>query len=145
MQTTRSTAGVPQRVLVVDDEEGIRAGIEALLTAGGLVVETASSAEEGVKKSEIQGFDLVLLDLQAARRGRIRMISQLRIGQPPADVVILTGYGTVADAVEAVKRGAVDVIEKPFTPTACSRWSGAASRRGSCGKRWIASAVACGS
>src|SRR5688572_11928972 len=116
MQTTRSTADVPPRVLVVDDEEGIRAGIDALLTAGGLSVETASSAEEGVKKSEVQGFDLVLLDLRLPGEDGIRMISQLRIGQPPADVVILTGYGTVADAVEAVKRGAVDVIEKPFHP-----------------------------
>ena len=75
MQTPRSRATTPERVLVVDDEEGIREGIEALLTAGGVVVETASSAEEGVRRSELQGFDLVLLDLRLPGEDGIRMIS----------------------------------------------------------------------
>jgi len=108
-----SFPGLP-RVLVIDDEEGIREGLRSLLQVEGLAVETASSAEDGLRRLETKGFDVILLDLNLPGADGLSMITSLRAGVPPADVVILTGYGTVANTVEAMRKGAADVIEKPF-------------------------------
>ncbi len=109
-----SFPGLP-RVLVVDDEEGVREGLRALLQREGVHVETAGSAEDGERRLESRSFDLVFLDIHLPGADGLSMISRLRRGTPAADVVILTGYGTVANTVEAMRKGASDVIEKPFS------------------------------
>ena len=110
-----SFPGLP-RVLIVDDEEGVREGLRAMLQREGLHVETAGSAEDGVRRVESRSFDIVFLDLNLPGADGLSMLGKLRRGTPPADVVILTGYGTVANTVEAMRKGAADVIEKPFGP-----------------------------
>ncbi len=109
-----SFPGLP-RVLVIDDEEGIREGLRALLQSEGLHVETAGNAEDGVRRVEGKSFDIVFLDLNLPGADGLSMLSRLRHGVPPADIVVLTGYGTVANTVESMRKGATDVIEKPFT------------------------------
>jgi DNA-binding NtrC family response regulator len=106
--------GLP-RVLVIDDEEGIRDGMRSLLQGEGVAIETATSAEDGVRRVEQRAFDIVFLDLNLPGADGLSILASLRRGTPPADVVVLTGYGTVANTVEAMRKGAVDVIEKPFT------------------------------
>ncbi|MBM4062576.1 MAG: sigma-54-dependent Fis family transcriptional regulator [Planctomycetes bacterium] len=108
-----SFPGLP-RVLIVDDEEGVREGLRGMLQREGLHVETAGSAEDGVRRVESRGFDVVFLDLNLPGADGLSMLGRLRRGTPPADVVVLTGYGTVANTVEAMRKGACDVIEKPF-------------------------------
>lgn len=106
--------GLP-RILVIDDEEGIRESLRCLLQEEGVAVETATTAEEGLRRVEDKAFDVVFLDLNLPGANGLSMLSSLRRGAPPADVVILTGYGTVANTVEAMRKGACDVIEKPFS------------------------------
>lgn len=106
--------GLP-RVLIIDDEEGVREGLKSLLIVEGVSVDTASTAEDGVCHLEKKPFDLVFLDLNLPGADGLSMMSKLRRGTPPADIVVLTGYGTVANTVEAMRKGATDVIEKPFS------------------------------
>ncbi|MFO0279134.1 MAG: sigma-54-dependent transcriptional regulator [Planctomycetota bacterium] len=108
-----SFPGLP-RVLVVDDEDGVREGLRALLQKEGVHVEVAGSAEEGVRRLDQRAYDVVFLDLHLPGADGLSMLSQFRRGAAPADVVVLTGYGTVANTVEAMRKGAADVIEKPF-------------------------------
>ena len=106
--------GLP-RILIIDDEEGVRDGLRTLLQAEGVGVDTAPTAEDGVRHLEHKPFDLVFLDLNLPGEDGLSMMSKLRRGTPPADIVVLTGYGTVANTVEAMRKGATDVIEKPFS------------------------------
>ena len=106
--------GLP-RVLIIDDEEGVREGLKSLLNVEGVSVDTASTAEDGVCHLQKKPFDLVFLDLNLPGADGLSMMSKLRRGTPPADIVVLTGYGTVANTVEAMRKGATDVIEKPFS------------------------------
>ena len=106
--------GLP-RVLVIDDEDGIREGLRTLFQAEGVAIETSSTAEDAVRRIEQKLFDIILLDLNLPGTDGLSILPTLRQGTPPADVVILTGYGTVANTVEAMRKGACDVIEKPFT------------------------------
>ena len=106
--------GLP-RILIIDDEEGVRDGLKTLLQVEGVAVETAATAEEGVRRLQQKPFDLVFLDLNLPGADGLSMMSKLRRGTPPADIVVLTGYGTVANTVEAMRKGATDVIEKPFS------------------------------
>jgi DNA-binding NtrC family response regulator len=109
-----SFPGLP-RVLIVDDEEGVREGLRTILQREGLHAETAGTAEEGVRRVEARGFDIILLDLNLPGADGLSMLGRLRRGNPPAEVIVLTGYGTVANTVESMRKGACDVIEKPFT------------------------------
>jgi len=109
-----SFPGLP-RVLIVDDEEGVREGLRAMLQKEGLHVESAGTAEDGARRVETRSFDIVFLDLNLPGADGLSMLGKMRRGTPPADVVILTGYGTVANTVEAMRKGASDVIEKPFS------------------------------
>jgi DNA-binding NtrC family response regulator len=106
--------GLP-RVLVIDDEEGVREGLRALLQHEGLHVETAGSAEDGVRRATNRSFDIIFLDINLPGADGLSILSELRRGSMPADVLVLTGYGTVANTVEAMRKGATDVIEKPFS------------------------------
>ena len=87
--------GLP-RVLVIDDEEGIREGLRTLLQAEGVAVETATSAEDGVRRLGQKAFDIVFLDLNLPGTDGLSILPSLLRGTPPPDVVILTGFGVHA-------------------------------------------------
>ena len=109
-----SFSGLP-RVLIVDDEDGVREGLRTLLQQEGLHVETAGTAEEGLRRVSARCFDIVFLDLNLPGADGLSTIGQFRQGTPSPDILILTGYGTVAKTVESMRKGASDVIEKPFS------------------------------
>ena len=109
-----SFPGLP-RVLIVDDEEGVREGLRSLLQQEGLHVETAGTAEDGLRRVGARSFDVVFLDLNLPGADGLSTIGMFRVGTPAPDVLILTGYGTVAKTVESMRKGASDVIEKPFS------------------------------
>ena len=108
--------GLP-RVLVIDDEEGIREGLRSMLQAEGVAVETAASAEDGVRRVMQKGFDIVFLDLNLPGADGLSILSSLRHGSPPPDIVILTGYGTIANTVEAMRKGGAKVFQLPLAET----------------------------
>jgi len=103
-------------VLIVDDEKNIRLTLSQSLTALGLEADTAVNGEEALKKIEATDFGLVLLDLKMPGLSGIEVLRRLRQQRPRVHVVIITAYGTVESAVEAMKLGAVDFVQKPFSP-----------------------------
>ena len=103
-------------ILIIDDEKNIRLTLsQALKTLGG-EVDDAASGEEGLERLKAKEFGLILLDLKMPGMNGIEVLRRVREIRPDIPVVILTAYGTVESAVEAMKLGAADFIQKPFTP-----------------------------
>ncbi|HEY7411684.1 MAG TPA: sigma-54 dependent transcriptional regulator [Vicinamibacteria bacterium] len=101
------------RVLIVDDEEGVRSSLKMIFEYEGWDVLTAAGGEAGLKIAEKEDPDLVLLDIKMPNVDGLEVLKQIkaRDGSPP--VVILSGHGNIKTAVEATKLGAYDFIEKP--------------------------------
>jgi len=105
-----------KRVLIVDDEKNIRLTIKSCLDELGYNIEVAVNGTEGLSKILENDFDLVLLDLKMPGLDGMEVLRQLREKGNPVNVIIMTAYGTVEKAVEAMKLGAIDFLSKPFTP-----------------------------
>jgi len=102
------------RILVIDDEPGIRLGCQRALRSEGYKVDTAADGEEGLQALASSEYDLVLLDMMMPGIGGLEMLERIRELDPNLVCVVITGYATVELAVEAIKRGAYDFIAKPF-------------------------------
>jgi two-component system nitrogen regulation response regulator NtrX len=102
------------RVLVVDDEGGIRDAVRQVLEYEGWEVRTAASGGEGITISMEFRPHVVLLDVKMAGMDGLETLSRLRDLEPPATVVMISGHGTIATAVQATQRGAFDFLEKPL-------------------------------
>jgi two-component system sensor histidine kinase/response regulator len=105
----------PGRILVIDDEPGIREGCRRVLGAHGFQVEVAEDGQAGLRRVQEGGLDLVLLDVMMPGVSGIELIAPIHAHDPEIVCVIITGYGTVELAVEAIRQGAYDFINKPFT------------------------------
>ncbi len=105
-----------QNVLVIDDEPTVCDSCRRILSQEGYRVQTVLSGEEGLERIERGGFDLVIADLKMPGTGGIGVLTQVKERFPETAVIVITGYSTVASAIEAMKLGAADYIEKPFTP-----------------------------
>ena len=103
------------KILVIDDELGIRRGCQRALDPLGHHVEFATSFQEGQEKIAAQDFDLVLLDVMMPDGRGIDLIPKIQAKDADTVAIIITGYATVELAVEAIRRGAYDFIAKPFT------------------------------
>ncbi|HVF61474.1 MAG TPA: sigma-54 dependent transcriptional regulator [Thermoanaerobaculia bacterium] len=101
------------RVLIVEDRESLRRMLERALAGEGYEVAAAATGGEGVRAARERPFDLVLTDLKLPDLSGLEVLAASRAAQPLVPVVVLTGYGTVAAAVEAMKLGAYDFLEKP--------------------------------
>ena len=102
------------RVLVIDDEGGIREAVRQVLDYEGWQVKTASSGGEGLSLYSEFRPHVVLLDVKMAGLDGLDTLSRLRDLDPPATVVMISGHGSIADAVQATHRGAFDFLEKPL-------------------------------
>jgi signal transduction histidine kinase len=102
------------RILVIDDEEGIRRGCQRALEPQGYAVAAAATFQEGLAQIRAAAFDLVLLDVMLPGGRGIDLLAAIHEKDPDTVCVIVTGYATVELAVEAIKRGAYDFIAKPF-------------------------------
>lgn len=103
------------RILIIDDEEGIRKGCVRVLQPSGYQLEVATTFHEGLQKIRAGQFDLVLLDVMMPDGRGIDLLEPIREQDPETVAVLITGYATVELAVDAIKRGAYDFISKPFT------------------------------
>jgi DNA-binding NtrC family response regulator len=101
------------RILIIDDDRAFRVGTGALLADEGYEVETASGGEEGLARLQQDHFELVLLDLKMGGRSGLSVLEEIRRSGNAVPVLMLTGYGTVDTAVQALKLGADDYITKP--------------------------------
>ena len=105
----------PIRILVVDDEESIRRLIEKELSSMRRSVRTADSARQAFELIEQQQFDVIVLDIRLPDGDGIELLEKFKQTIPDVEVILITGYGNVDNAVEAMKLGAYDYITKPFT------------------------------
>ncbi len=104
-------------VLVVDDEPELRQALSRLLGRNGYHVLTAGNGEEGLEALRRDEVHLVLTDLMMPKMGGLELLKAAQVVAPAAQIIIITGHGTIETAVEAMKMGAYDFVEKPFTTT----------------------------
>jgi two-component system nitrogen regulation response regulator NtrX len=104
-----------EKILVVDDEPGVRSALEAILHDEGFEVESAASGEDGLRALERASFDAVLLDVWLPGIDGLATLQQLRERRVDAEVVMISGHGTIETAVRATKLGAFDFVEKPLS------------------------------
>jgi two-component system response regulator HydG len=103
-------------VLVIDDNETMREGCAAVAKRLGHRVFTASGGAEGISKFRESGADLVISDLRMDKVDGLEVIKQVKAAEPDTLVMLITAFGDVETAVEAMKLGAWDFVTKPFTP-----------------------------
>ena len=102
------------RILLIDDDPGVRDSMERTLRAAGYGVQSAASGEEGFDLARGGAFDVILSDMRMAGISGLDILRQLRDLRVDSAFIIMTGFGTVETAVEAMKLGAVDFVQKPF-------------------------------
>ena len=105
-------------ILVIDDEESMRAGCIQTLAENGYRVQAVENGRMGLEKTSKESFDVILLDLKMPGIPGMEVLKKLKENDPDCFVIVITAYGTIDSAVEAMKRGAYDFLSKPFTPKA---------------------------
>ena len=105
------------KVLLVDDEVDFLATLAERLETRGLKVDTATSGVDAVAKAESEGFDLIILDLSMPGIDGLETLKRIKTKQPDAEIIILTGQGSIRTGIEAMKLGAEDFLQKPVDIT----------------------------
>jgi DNA-binding NtrC family response regulator len=105
---------ISARLLIVDDKAQMREVLQKFLLAEGYAVETAESAEEALEKFKKGSFDLVLSDIRMPLMDGNELLDSILKIKPDAVVILMTAFGSIEAAVEAIKQGATDYISKPF-------------------------------
>lgn len=103
-------------ILVIDDEERVREGCRKVLTREGYEVTIAESGEVGLKMIERRHYDIILLDLMMPSLSGFDVLAHVKALHPDTVIIVISGYATVENSIEAMKRGAFDFIPKPFSP-----------------------------
>ena len=103
------------KILVVDDDVSITRSIKRILETGDYKVSSADTGERGLRLLEKSDFDLLLLDLRLGSMDGLEVLKQVKEQNPDQLVIMITGFANVSSAVEAMKRGAYDYIQKPFS------------------------------
>jgi len=107
---------IPKRILIVDDEESFRNVLTVILRKEGYEVEGAANGEEGLNKISNATFDHVLCDIRMPQMDGLEFLRESQKAGAEAPVIMMSAYGTVDTAIEAMKFGAYDYISKPFKP-----------------------------
>jgi len=103
------------KLLIVDDQRNMRTTLAMMLRGAGYDVEEAQDGDEGVLKGTTGAFDLVLTDLRMGSKDGIEVLRATKTAQPMTEVIVMTAFGTIESAVLAMRLGAFDYIQKPFT------------------------------
>jgi two-component system response regulator AtoC len=103
------------RILVVDDEEGVRSFLAESLEIDGHHVEEAANGQEALERLRSRSFDLVLTDLRMPGMDGLELLQKVQAEQPEVEFIVLTAHGNVENAVQAMKLGAFDYIQKPVS------------------------------
>ena len=102
-------------VLIIDDEQAIRSGISEILSDAGYSVESCATGRDGLSQALNGNYDLILLDIKLPDIDGMEILKTIRQKQSDTYVIIMTGFATVENAVEALKIGAYDYLSKPFS------------------------------
>lgn len=104
------------RILVLDDDPVVTLSCRRILGAEGYSITTVERGENALNKLTKEDFDLLISDIRLPDISGMTVLKEARIIKPQTDVVIITGYPTLEDAKESINLGALEYIEKPFTP-----------------------------
>ena len=102
------------RILVIDDDDGVRDSVSRTLRSVGHTVQTAATGEEGLGLAAAGSFDVILSDLRMPGISGLDVLTRLRDRHVDSIFIVMTGFGTMESAVEAMRLGAVDFVQKPF-------------------------------
>lgn len=105
----------PVRILVVDDDEISRKILQDTIEQEGIEISLAANGLEGLKRLLVEPFDIVLTDLNMPRMDGLTLLREIRKLYPHILVIIITGYGSLNSAIDAIRNGAYDYVQKPFT------------------------------
>ena len=105
-----------KKALVIDDEQIVLDSVSKILKDENYEVDASLSGREGLNQAIQKEYDIVLTDIRMPDIGGMRVLRDIKRAKPSLPVVIITGYASVKSAVQAMKLGAADYIEKPFTP-----------------------------
>jgi len=103
------------RILVIDDDVAVRESHEAMLKANGYEVDVAENGKEAIDKSNANFYNLALVDLRLPDMDGIELLTAMREAVPKTVKIIITGYPSLENAIEAVNRGADGYMVKPYT------------------------------
>ena len=104
------------KILVIDDERIVIDSITKILKEEHIDVDATLSGRQGIDMALQKPYDLVLTDLRMPDIGGMRVLRDIKRGKPNLPVVMVTGYASVPSAVQAIKLGAAEILEKPFSP-----------------------------
>lgn len=107
-----------KKILIVDDDDNMREALKETVKRMGLAVETAENGREGFEKASSRPYDLIISDMRMPEIDGLSMFNMIRSSGIETPVCFITAFGTVSNAVEALKLGASDYILKPFPPEA---------------------------
>lgn len=102
------------RILVIDDDDSVRKVLKVALEDEGYRVDTAESGKEAIKKSHNGFYNMALIDIRLPDMEGTKLLTELKPTTPKMVKIIVTGYPSMQNAIEAVKRGASDYVVKPF-------------------------------
>ena len=107
------TEELKAKVLLVDDEEDFLKTLAERLEDRGLKVTTASNGRDALCDTERNGYDLIVLDLSMPGIDGLETLKRIKARQPEAEIIMLTGHGSIRTGIEAMKLGAEDYLQKP--------------------------------
>jgi len=107
---------IPRRILIVDDEESFRNVLTVILKKEGYEVEGAANGEEGLNKISDSAFDHILCDIRMPQMDGLEFLQEAKKAGVETPIIMMSAYGTIDTAIEAMKLGAYDYISKPFKP-----------------------------
>src|SRR5689334_6711175 len=111
----------PTKVLIADDETSITAGLSAMLSDEGYSVEVANDGQKALARLREERFGAILADLKMPKLDGLSLLKEMQKESIPTECIIITGAGTVETAVDAMRQGAYDYIEKPLTAEKLNR------------------------
>jgi DNA-binding response OmpR family regulator len=106
----------PKRVLVIDDDQVVLKSVKKALGHAGFDVDVTLSGREGLESALNRAYDLVITDIRMPDVGGMIILKDVKRAKPEVPVVMMTGYANVQSALQAMKLGAADYVEKPFKP-----------------------------
>ena len=106
--------GERARILVVDDDESVRKVLATILEEEGYVVDTAKNGREAIKKSKVKFYNLALIDIRLTDMEGTKLLTKVKDTMPKMRKIIITGYPSLQNAIEAVNRDADAYMLKPF-------------------------------
>ncbi len=103
-----------ERILIVDDEDGMRRLLSRVLTREGYETSAVANGTEALRLVASERFDLVVTDIKMPEMDGLQLLAELKEYEPSLPIIVITAYGTIENAVQALRSGAYDYIAKPF-------------------------------